>query len=114
MLHTGAKRPARIAASNAPRMMPKSITEVTSISTLDLSAAACAGAAQYGHDAMSMPSAANHFAPHSAKADVTPHGRPPIVSVAMLTTARPIAPAASGHGPVNQAGPLPGRASSIN
>ena len=28
--------PARIAASSAPRMMPKSITDVTSISTLDL------------------------------------------------------------------------------
>ena len=83
-------------------MIPKSITDVTSINTLDLSAVACAGACQYDHDATSMPSAANHFAPHSAKADVTPHGRPPIVSVAMLTTASPMAPATSGHGPVSQ------------
>ena len=46
IFHTGAKRPARIAASSAPRMMPKSITDVTSISTLDFSAVACAGTVQ--------------------------------------------------------------------
>src|SRR5687768_8865506 len=55
-----------------------------------------------------MPRAANHFAPHSANADVTPHGRPPIVSVAMLTIARPIAPATSGHGPASHRGPRAG------
>src|SRR5688500_7188048 len=61
-----------------------------------------------------MPSAANHFAPHSANADVTPHGRPPIVNVAMLTMARPTAPATSGHGPLSHRGPIPGRTSSIS
>src|SRR5918993_4144241 len=104
IFQTGANRPARMAASNAPRMMPKSITEVTSINTLDFSAAACAGAVQYDHDATSTPIASNHFAPHSANADVTPHGRPPMVSVAMLTMARPTAPATSGHGPVSHRG----------
>src|SRR5688572_19849169 len=87
-------------------MMPKSITDVTSSSTLDLSAVARAGAVQYDHDATSMPSAANHFAPHNANAEVTPQGLPPMVSVAMLTIARPIAPAASGHGPVSHRGEL--------
>ena len=43
---TGENRPASIAASSAPRMMPKSITDVTSLSTLDCNAAACAGACQ--------------------------------------------------------------------
>src|SRR4029079_19211963 len=85
--HTGANRPARIAAKSAPRMIPKSITDVTSFNTLDCSAAACAGVVQYDHDATLTPSAWNHFAPHSANADVTPHGRPPIVNVAMLTSA---------------------------
>ena len=61
--------------------------------------AACAGAAQYGHDATCTPAADAAFAPHSANAPVTPHGRPERISVAMLTTARPIAPATSGHGP---------------
>src|SRR5688500_6912378 len=83
--HTGATGPARMAAISARRMMTKATTEVTAIGMPDRSAVACAGADQKAHDATSMPSAANRLAPHSANAEVAPHGRPPIVSVAMFT-----------------------------
>src|SRR5277367_519796 len=69
----GAKRPASPAAPNAPSMMPRSITDVTSDVIGARNAAACAGAAQYGHAATLTPTADNTFAPHSANADVTPH-----------------------------------------
>src|SRR4051794_20791899 len=98
----GAKRPAAAAAAHAPRMIPASITETTSATTRPLSDAACAGAAQYGHDATATPAADAIFAPHKANAPVTPHGRPESSSVAMLTTARPTAPATSGHGPCHR------------
>src|SRR6185295_20062313 len=97
--HAGAKRPAADAAPSAPSMMPAFITDVTSVRTLALSAAACAGAAQYGQCATSMPSAIAICAPHSANAPVTPHGLPEIASVAMLTSASAAPPATSGHGP---------------
>src|SRR5262245_34283655 len=87
-------------------MMPKFITDVTSLRTLAFNAAACAGTVQYGHVLTDSPKAPATFAPHSANADVTPHGRPPMTSVAMLTMARPMAPTTSGHGPRSQlAGP---------
>src|SRR5207247_7885815 len=96
---TGAKRPARPAAANAPRMIPKSMTEVTSVRTLACSSAARGSDDQYGHAETSTPANASGFDPDSANADVTPHGRPASASVATFTSARPIAPAASGHGP---------------
>ena len=87
-------------------MMPKFITDVTSSSTLLSSAAFCAGAVQYGQVCTGTPRAAAALAPHRANADVTPHGRPAITSVAMFTAARPIAPATSGHGPRSHRGSL--------
>src|SRR5437762_1980916 len=97
--HVGANRPADAAAASAPSTIPTSITDVTSTMTGAFNEAACAGAAQYGHDATCTPAADAAFAPHSANAPVTPHGRPDTIKVAMLTSARPIAPATSGHGP---------------
>src|SRR5438067_8759012 len=97
--HAGAKRPARPAAASAPRMIPKSITEVTSLNTLAWSSAVRAGVDQYGHAVTFTPAASRSFDPHNANAPVTPHGRPARASVAMLTAASPSAPAASGQGP---------------
>src|SRR5438309_11326978 len=95
--HDGAKRPARPAAVSAPRMMPKSMTDVTSLNTLALSSALRVD--QYGHEPTSTPRAASIFDPQSANADVMPQGRPASASVATLTAASPSAPAASGQGP---------------
>src|SRR6185503_16026770 len=103
--HAGAKRPARPAAAIAPSTRPMSITDVTSSAIGAWSAARCAGVDQYGHASTFTFSVASALAPHNANADVTPHGRPAIRSVAMLTAARPIAPAASGHGPRSQRAP---------
>src|SRR4051812_25361345 len=80
-------------------MMPAFITDGTSVRTLALSAAACAGDAQYGHCATLITRAIAIFAPQSAKAPVTPHGLPEIASVTMFTTASAAPPATSGHGP---------------
>src|SRR5437660_650878 len=49
--HVGANRPADAAAASAPSTIPTSITDVTSTMTGAFNEAACAGAAQYGHDA---------------------------------------------------------------
>src|SRR3990172_950024 len=84
-------------------MIPISITDVTSLSTLARSAEAFPAGCQYGHAATSTPTAASIFDPHNANADVTPHGRPAKTSVAIFTTARPSAPATSGHGPRSHA-----------
>ena len=55
-----------------------------------------------------MPDAA--LAPHSANAEVTPHGRPDSASVAKLSSTSAMAPATSGHGPCSQVAPrLAGR-----
>src|SRR5438552_6032947 len=80
-------------------MIPKSITEVTSLNTLAWSSAVRAGVDQYGHVVTFSPAASRSFDPHNANAPVTPHGRPARASVAMLTAASPSAPAASGQGP---------------
>src|ERR1700694_4463193 len=93
----GANFPASPEAVSAPRMIPKAITDVTSLKTLAWRSAVrdC----QYGQAATFAPVAATIFEPHSANADVTPHGRPASASVAMLTAASPTARPASGHGP---------------
>src|SRR4051812_34770942 len=105
--HVGANRPARPAAMSAPSMMPISITEVTSVRTLARNAAAFVAGCQYGHEDACTPTAATIFDPHNANADVTPHGRPESVSVAIFTAARPSAPAANGHGPRSHALSVP-------
>src|SRR5262247_1749070 len=87
--HLGANLPARPAAAIAPSTRPISMTEVTSAATGACSAARCAGVAQYGHASIFTFSAASAFAPHSANADVTPHGRPATSNVVILTSARP-------------------------
>ena len=80
IFHTGANLPAMDAAAREPRMIPMSMTVVTSCAIGAFSTLACF--AQYGHEATSMPSAMNALAPHNANADVTPHGRPANASVA--------------------------------
>src|SRR5579885_803190 len=87
MRQIGAKRSASPAANSAPSTMPKSITEVTSVNRLPLNCAARAGDDQYGHAATSTPTAASAFEPHSANAEVMPHGRPASASVATLSSA---------------------------
>src|SRR5918995_3396494 len=94
----GANRPASPAAASAPSTIPKFITDVTSSKTLACSSAARAGVCQYGQLDTSTPVAATSFEPHKAKADVTPHGRPAITSVATLIAASPTAPATTAHG----------------
>ena len=62
---------------NAPRMIPISITDVTSASTLASSAAFCAGVEKSGHASIGTPRVASAFAPQSAKAASRPTaGRP--------------------------------------
>src|SRR5436309_1002722 len=92
--HAGANRPATPAAASAPSMIPAFITEPTSLRTLALSAAACAGAFQYGHRATSMPIAIAIFAcarrsttivttvssVNAARLTASPAGAPSIVS----------------------------------
>src|SRR5690242_16310549 len=80
-------------------MIPKSMTDVMSLNTLACSSAVRAGVAQYGHEVIWTPAASSAFDPQSAKAPVTPHGRPASASVAMLTAASPSAPATRGQGP---------------
>ena len=70
-------------------MMPASITDVTSATTLVRRATAWAGVVQYGQLATGTPAADSSFAPHNANAEVTPQGRPAITSVATFTIARP-------------------------
>ena len=77
-----------------------SITDVTSSAIGAWSAARCAGVDQYGHVSTLTFNAASALAPHNANAEVTPHGRPAISSVAMFTAARPMA---GGQRPLDRA-----------
>ena len=95
----GRNRPARAAARNAPAMMPKFITEVTSANTLWRSALAGVGQVQNSHAATSMPPVAAIFAPHSPSAKVIDHGWPASASVSAFNSASATAPHTSGHGP---------------
>src|SRR5262245_33077344 len=92
-------RPAKPAARNAPIMMPKFITDVTSVNTLAFNEAALAASVQYGQAATFTPKRPRTLAPHRANAPVIPHGRPDMASARKFTRAKPTAPHSMGHGP---------------
>src|SRR5690606_35645582 len=95
----GANLPARLAASPAPRMMPKFITEVTSASTLEDSAFCGRGQVQNAQLSTGTPTSCAVLAPHRPKPKVTDHGCPARSSVATLRTAIMRPAPTSGHGP---------------
>ncbi|MNS97194.1 hypothetical protein D3C72_1315190 [compost metagenome] len=78
----GAKRPARPAASSAPSTIPRSITVVMSCHSGEARALALAGACQNTQLPTSTPRPSRALAPHKAKAEVIPHGRPARAKVA--------------------------------
>jgi|GEM_PF-5755503 len=90
-------RPLTTAAKVAPRMIPKSMTDVTSENTLAVSGLGLPR--QYGQAATSDPAISAHFDPHSANPAVSPQGRPASTSVAAFNSASPTAPVISDHGP---------------
>src|SRR5688500_3723601 len=95
----GANFPARLAAAAAPRTIPKFITDVTSASTLALSAACGPGQFQTSHVATGTPTACAALAPHRPKPNVTDQGWPARSSVATLSRAMSSPAPTRGHGP---------------
>ena len=69
-------------ANSAPRMIPTSITLVMSAHTGAARALALPGSCQNVQLATSIPNPLATLAPHSANADVMPHGRPANARVA--------------------------------
>src|SRR5690606_6381660 len=99
ILKFGANLPARLAANNAPSMMPKFIIDVISNQSDSDKALALAGCCQYAQEATSIPTKLADFAAQTARAEVTPHGRPASAKVAKLSRVKMIPPQINGHGP---------------
>ena len=91
------KAAATQAQAAAPRMIPKSITDVMSENLLADSGPGLPR--QQGQAATSNPTQRAHFEPQSAKPAVSPQGRPAMTSVAPFKSAKPTAPVISDHGP---------------
>src|SRR5690606_6918897 len=94
---TGAKRPARPAASSAPRIRPKLVTEVVSARIGPSRAAAGIDQVQYSQLLTSRPTRSASLAPHRLKAKVTDHGCPDSSRLATLSSARASEAQASGQ-----------------
>src|SRR5690606_24234629 len=99
MFKLGANLPARLAASNAPSIMPKFIIEVISNHNDSDKALALPGFCQYAQEATSIPIKLTDLAAQTASAEVTPQGRPAKAKVAKFSKVRMIPPQTNGHGP---------------
>src|SRR5690606_24017890 len=89
--------PAAAAAAAAPIMMPTLVRVVLSVQAEAASASAFFGSCQNAQVCGSRPNSCRNFAPHSAKAKVTPQIEPEINITAPANTASTTAPASIGH-----------------
>src|SRR5699024_10516416 len=86
-------------AKNAPSMTPKLRTVVESANIEEFKAVA-ASPCQYPQLATSNPIKSATLEPHSANAEVIPHGSPRVIRVKAFNTARATAAAINGHEPL--------------